>query len=121
MRYRALSASGDYTFGQGQSNFLINSPEAVAQAVSTRLRLLTGEWFLDSREGTPYATEVLGKNTQPFYDQAIRDRILGTDGCTAIVAYTSSLNEGERALTIEATILTAFSATPVPLPLVTIT
>lgn len=40
MRYRVLSPTGDYTFGQGPGEFLVNSPAAVAQAIGTRLRLM---------------------------------------------------------------------------------
>ncbi|MBM2971370.1 hypothetical protein JRC11_17305, partial [Escherichia coli] len=32
MRYRREDADGDYTFGSGDDTWLINSPEAVAQA-----------------------------------------------------------------------------------------
>ena len=32
MRYRREDADGDYTFGQGDDTFLIDSPECVAQA-----------------------------------------------------------------------------------------
>lgn len=118
MRYRKLSDLGDYTFGHGTADFYVDQAEGVAQAVATRLRLLTGEWFLDSTEGTPYSTEVIGKNTVPFYDYAIQKRILGTDGCTGLVKYSSSLNPGNRSLTIAATITTQFSARPVTLSLV---
>ncbi len=48
MRYRAWDANGDYTFGQGSKNFLVNSPQCVAQAVVSRLRLQLGEWFIDT-------------------------------------------------------------------------
>lgn len=60
MRYRKLNTNGDYTFGQAQSNFYVNTPEAVAQAVKTRLLLIQGEWFLDVSEGTPYSAKILG-------------------------------------------------------------
>ncbi len=33
MRYRREDADGDYTFGSGDDTWLINSPEAVAQAI----------------------------------------------------------------------------------------
>jgi len=110
MRYRRLSASGDYVFGQGASEFLIDTPDAVAQAVLTRLRLATEEWFLDLNEGTPYSTEILGENTQPLYDQAIRDRILGTSGVTGIQDYASYLDTSTRALTVTCSINTLYGA-----------
>ncbi|EKH5089394.1 hypothetical protein O5Q68_004428, partial [Salmonella enterica] len=53
MRYRREDAEGDYTFGCGDDTWLINSPEAVAQAVKTRFALWYGQWFLDKTEGTP--------------------------------------------------------------------
>ena len=111
MRYRALDADGDMTFGHGQSDFLIDTPEAVAQAASTRLRLLTGEWFLDVEEGTPYATQILGNNTTPTYDEAIRERILDTQGVESIEDYSSSV--AGRQLTVQATVNTVYGATQV--------
>ena len=106
MRYRVLDANGDMTFGQGSANFLVNSPAAVGQAVLTRLKLLTGEWFLDQTEGTPYSTEILVEGGRLTADQAIRGRILGTQGVTEIVSYSSSL--AGRALNVEATIDTLY-------------
>lgn len=106
MRYRALTATGDMTFGAGQANFLIDSPEAVAQAVQTRLRLLRREWFLDTSEGTPYADEVMGTNTAATRDQAIRKRILGTQGVTGIVKYASQVVG--REFHVQATISTRY-------------
>lgn len=108
MRYRALDANGDYSFGRGALDFLVNSPEAVAQAVKTRLLLARGEWFLDVEEGTPWATKVLGTGTQQTYDLAIRERILETEGVTEIVDYSSSLNRDTRFLTVTARINTVY-------------
>lgn len=106
MRYRALDLNGDYTFGRGRSEFLENTPEAVAQAVQTRLRLITGEWFLDQEEGTPYPTKILGYNTATTFDQAIQERILGTAGVDRIVSYSSVVEN--RNLTVTATISTIY-------------
>lgn len=116
MRYRALDANGDMQFGNGASNFLVNSPAAVGQAVLTRLKLLTGEWFLDVTEGTPYATQILGKNTSATYDTAIRSRILGTQGVSGIASYSSSLNPTTRALSITATIDTIYGQATISAP-----
>lgn len=112
MRYRVLSATDDYVFGSGPSEFLVNSPEAVAQAVKTRLMLARGEWFLDTEEGTPYSTEILGEGTLELYDQAIRERILGTQGVTAIDQYASYLDP-QRNLRVACTISTIYGATTV--------
>lgn len=110
MRYRALDAAGDYVFGRSAALFLVNTPETVAQAVHTRLALWSGEWFLDSNEGTPYLTQVLGTNTRGAYDQAIQERILGTPGVMSIDDYTSSLSQ-DRVLSISVTIATLYGST----------
>lgn len=117
MRYRALDANGDMTFGQSQANFLVNSSAAVAQAIQTRLGLLTGEWWLDLSEGTPYMTEVVGTGTQQIYDQAIKARILGTQGAAAITSYSSSLDPTTRKLSVSAQVLTIYSSQPVDVTL----
>lgn len=108
MRYRKLNSAGDYTLGHGPVDFWRDVPQAPAQAVATRLRLLAGEWFLDFTEGTPYQGGVLGKHTQATYDPIIRDRILGTEGVTAILDYQSLFDGDARALTVSASIDTIY-------------
>lgn len=93
MRYRALSATGDYTFGQGSANYLIDVPLTVGQAVKTRLLLLTQEWFLDLTEGTPYSTQILGTNTRATRDLAVKARILKTPGVKQLVQYASEVRD----------------------------
>lgn len=104
IRYRQLTADLDYTFGAGPKEFLVDSAEAVLQAIETRLRLFQGEWFLDINEGTPWFTKILGENTQPFLDQAIKERILGTPGVATIEQYTSSIDKNTRKLSVRATV-----------------
>ncbi len=108
MRVRAQSASGDYTFGQGGANFLVNSPAAVGQLMSTRLKLLQGEWFVDITDGTPYSTQILGTGTRLLYDNAVQQRILGTPGVIGIAAYASSVNTTTRQLVVQATVDTLY-------------
>ena len=78
MKYRKLTENGDYAFGRGGADMHADTPEAVGQAVLTRLRLFAGEWFVDLKEGTPYVPGVLGKHTQDTYDPVFRERILDT-------------------------------------------
>lgn len=109
MRYRALDENGDMTFGQGGLNFLVNSPEAVGQAVLTRLLLRTGEWFLDVTEGTAYDTLILGFGTRRSRDVEIRNRILGTQGVTEIVTYSSSV-DAARKFSVQGDVATVYGA-----------
>lgn len=111
MRYRRLTATGDYQFGHGGADFLVDSRECVAQEVLTRLWLMQGEWFLDVTEGTPYATRVLGENTKPYYDLALQERVLSTVGVLSIANYASTLNN--RRLSVTMNINTQFGQTPI--------
>lgn len=117
MRYRRLDADQDYVFGHGAADFLVDSPQAVAQAVLTTLRLVQGEWFLNMSDGVPYPTQILGNNTQATRDQAMKTAILGVPGVTSIVTYASQFNRFTRAFTLQALILTAYSTAPVPVSL----
>jgi hypothetical protein len=110
MRVRAQDANGDMTFGQSAANFLADSPQAVAQLVGTRLKLIVGEWFLDVTEGTPWMTQILGVRTQATRDAAIKRRILGTPGVAEISDYSSTVVG--RQLTVSCTLTTIYGSTP---------
>lgn len=120
MRVRALTASGDFSFGNGRANFLVDTPAAVAQEVLTTLLLFQGEWFLDITAGVPWFTQVAGVGTIPLYDQTIKDAILNVQGVTGIVNYSSSLNRTMRVLSVSVTIDTLFGATQVQAQLPTV-
>lgn len=111
MRYRKLDANNDYTFGQQQASFYINVPEGVAQAVLTRLQLYQGEWFLNTQDGTPWDTKVLGNRTERSRDAAIKARVLGTTGVVSILDYSSNFNPNTRAFTASMTIETTYGIT----------
>ncbi|WP_447874674.1 hypothetical protein [Serratia fonticola] len=113
MRYRKEDDNGDYTFGQGDNTFLTNTPEAVAQAVKTRFELWTGEWFLDVTEGTPYREAILGKHKSSAYNMAVRERILGTQGVTEILEFTTEYNGDTRRVVFTARINTLYGETTV--------
>lgn len=113
MRYRRENYDGDYTFGQGDDTWLINSPETVAQAVKTRFLLWYGQWFLDTTEGTPWIQSVLGKQKPETYNLAIRQRILETRGVNSIRSFDTTLNTSSRRVVFTATIDTIYGTTTV--------
>lgn len=113
MKYRKLDANGDYTLGTG-ADFWINTPDAVGQAVMTRLLLWAGEWFLDVTDGTPWSTKILGhRQNGNSPDVAIKQRILGTPNVTDIVNYSSTFDGNTRTLSVDATINTAYGQTAI--------
>lgn len=91
MRYRKLSSDGDYVFGAGKNDFLVNSPEAVAQAILTRLKLWLGEWFADTTDGTGWSQSIIGKHSKNLYELTLRQRVLETQGVVNIIGFQSSL------------------------------
>lgn len=113
MRLRMQDSSGDYTFGRSLGNFWVNTPAGVGQLIETRLKLWEGEWFLDTTDGTPYAQQILGTGTQSLYDLAIQQRVLATQGVTAIESYSSSVNPINRQLTVSMLVMTQYSTAPV--------
>jgi hypothetical protein len=109
MRYRALSPTGDYVFGKRET-FLQDSPETVAQAALTRLKLFAGEWFLDSAEGLDLKN-ILGVNTAATRDAEVQERILGTLGAKSITEYSSNVDG--RSFSVNATIDTIYGTTTI--------
>lgn len=113
MRYRREDANGDYTFGQGDNTWLINSPEAVAQAIKTRFLLWYGQWFLDTTTGTPWIQSVLGKQKPEIYNMAIRQRILDTAGVDSISDFNTTVDTSTRRVSFTATVNTIYGTTTV--------
>ena len=110
MRVRAVDHNGDMQFGGNQANYLINSPDAVGQIAGSRLALWLGQWFLDTSQGMPWATKVLGKYTGDTRDAAIQAQILGTPGVLKIASYASQLDRETREFTWQATLSTIYGA-----------
>jgi len=113
MRYRREDDDGDYTFGRGDDTWLINSPEAVAQAIKTRFLLWYGQWFLDTTTGTPWIQSVLGKQKPEIYNMAIRQRILDTAGVDSISDFNTTVDSATRRVSFTATVNTIYGTTTV--------
>lgn len=76
MKYRRLDTDHDMCFGKGAQDYLVDSvsnPEAVAQAIQTRLLLFLGEWWENINDGLPMFQQILG---QKIRDKALVDSIL---------------------------------------------
>lgn len=118
MLYRGLDANGDYTFGLGSQNFLIDD-NAVAQAVKTNLLLLQGEWWEDTSKGLPLFQNILGQSgsqtSQQSIDLLIQTQILSTPGVISISNYQGTYNN--RSYSISCNINTKFGIIEIQVPL----
>lgn len=74
MRYRRIDNNGDYIFGNGQYDFLVDL-EAVPQAIKTKLNLFQGEWWEDLSEGLPFYQEIAGHFIKSDEEKDIITRI----------------------------------------------
>lgn len=111
MRYRKLDENGDFSAGHGSADFFVDEPNAVAQSVLTRLRLWTGEWFLNTDEGTPYREQVLGVRKRQMAGPALKLRIASTEGVTSVDDFNADYNGDSRHIAVAATISTAYGET----------
>ncbi|WP_067709479.1 hypothetical protein [Erwinia sp. ErVv1] len=113
MKYRREDKDGDYTFGKGDNTFLTDSPEAVAQAIKTRLMLWYGQWFLDTTEGTPWMNLLSNRPNDAAVELALRQRILETEGVLEILSFEMSFTATTRRAVVTATVSTRYGTTTV--------
>lgn len=79
MRYRRI-VDGEPQFGQSQKDFA-QGMEAVSQAICTRLKLFTNEWWENLQDGLPLWTLMIGQGgngNKNMISSLITARILDT-------------------------------------------
>ena len=88
---------------------LVDKAEQVRQQLLIKLRLFTGEWFLDTEFGTPYLQSVLGKQlTLAASIAAIRKSILEVEDVTNIVELSYNFSAQTRRLSVNFTVSTPY-------------
>ena len=88
---------------------LIMGAERVRQNLLIKLRLWTGEWFLDTEFGTPYLESVLGKQLSlNGAVAAIKTSILEVSDVRDIKSFKYSFDRRERKLSINFEVSTPF-------------
>jgi hypothetical protein len=115
MRIRRLDSNGDRLFGHSRGDFL-DGAAAVVQAIQTRLRLVKGDWFLDTTEGVAWMRQTQGQNILgDRFDRAsteaeLKACILGAPGVATMTAFSLVLDHDTRRATVRTTITTDFGA-----------
>jgi len=110
--------SGDYSFGNGMSNF-VTDLNAVVQAIYTRIYLLYGEWWEDTENGMPLWQKIMGASGSPQHiaavDLIVQTRISETTGVTSIVNYSSTWDSSVRKYTFTCTVNTDYGTATISL------
>lgn len=71
------------------------------QRINTALRLLLGEWFLDTSKGVPYQQKILVKNPNLSHIRsALRAKILEVEGVLGIQSLDLNLDRVRRKLRV---------------------
>jgi hypothetical protein len=93
---------------------LVGGVDYIVQKLKIRLLFFAREWYLDTREGVPYYSDVLVKNPNvPNIDTILKTVILETPGVTELTAYQSVYDNALRKLTVTFQCRTDFGETGV--------
>lgn len=99
----------DLAIVNGDLALCLDDRSAIAQAISIRLKTLSGEWFMDASLGIPYLSEIFGqKRSALFVRQAILPHIEAISGVKEVtnfnieekanrlivISFTAILNDG---------------------------
>jgi hypothetical protein len=103
---RALTLTGDWTYGAGLNNYLSNQ-SALAQQIGCRLISFLGDCFFDLGAGIDWFNLLGGKNTVAL-ELAIRTTILNTPNVTGLVNVSLNLVDVSRTFSVSYTITSSF-------------
>jgi hypothetical protein len=107
---RALTASGDWSFGQGQSDYISGGNPEVVQNISTRLGMWLGDCFFALIAGIDWGN-LLGSKNVVALNMAIASTILGTDNVTGLLQFSAALDPVTRDYSVSYRVQTTFSQT----------
>jgi len=118
MRVRSLDVNGDWNFGKGREDYLLDN-NAIVQNLKTRLQSFLGDCFFDIKAGIDWFT-LLGSKNQLAIELAVRAVIFNTEGVTGIISSSVTLLS-TRELRIQYTVETVYSQRNITAPIQSIT
>lgn len=92
--------TGDLAFEDGDL-VLVDGVDAIVQHIRIRFKFFKGEWYQDTREGTPWYEEILGhKPTQRRANEIARSVLASTPGVASVDSVQVTLDDATRDLSI---------------------
>lgn len=107
MIFRALTPTGDWTFGNGIQNYATDQT-AIALDISTALKVFLGECFWATNAGVDWWNLLGGKDQVNLLLQC-RQVISSRDGVTKINSVSASLDRTTRRLSVAFNVDTIYS------------
>jgi hypothetical protein len=91
----------DLAVSNGDFVLCATDTHSLAQALSIRLRTFAGEWFLDTRVGIPYLTDILGKKVnERLLKKIVTDEIKSLLGSSDLKDFTLEPGLTPRTITM---------------------
>ena len=88
---------------------MIDGAARVRQQLAIKLRLWTGEWFLDTEFGTPYLTNILGKQVSlAGAIAAMKVAIMEVDGVEVLPRFDFNYDRSARTLSVRFDVTTPY-------------
>jgi len=107
MRVSGLDTENDWQFGRGKASY-ISRGQAVRQAVVTRIKSFSSDFFLDVDSNIDWIDLLGRRNTQEQIKREVERVTLSTDGVTKITQLDISVNASTRNATITLSFGTIF-------------
>lgn len=116
-RVRRLDENGDIVTS---GVIFAEKAEAIAQTISTRLKLFTGEYFRDITEGVPWFEKTDGSEgilskgySLSEIESLLRNTIANTDGVLTILTFSTDFDNDKRQFVVQATAATEYGTVEV--------
>ena len=107
MKIRALSSTGDFTFGSGNANYATEE-RAIAQNIASRVRSWKNDCFFDFDAGIDWVNR-LDKGQKDNLVNDIKILLIQTEGVVKINSVSVNENRDTRALTMTYNVDTIYS------------
>jgi len=88
---------------------MLDGAERVRQHLAIKLKIWVGEWFMDTEFGTPYLSDILGKQVSLAGSvAALKKSISEVDGVQSITRFEFDFNRSSRSLNVDFDVQTPF-------------
>lgn len=108
MRAVRLDTDGDWTFGQGLSNYA-SFEGSIKQSITTRLKSFANDWFLDMDANVDWIAILGAKNNEIRIKREVDRVVSETDGVVKITKLELVVNRETRRANIQISVSTLFS------------